>query len=141
MKRNDFNKFRFDGMNFKVHTIKYVTMDRVNADATKLCVKVDPTLVFKTKYGYGVHLNEKHVLFLKDWQVDMNIYGCEILLNKEFFTPKEFGFDRRYSGEKWDKLLKWDTWVRIATIQDSKIDEDGVKLNEVKWMISKKGIL
>lgn len=139
--KGNFNKFRFDGLDFKVHTIRYVTMNRVNADETKIVVKVSPTQVFKTQYGYGVHLNATHVVFIKDWQCDMNVYGCEIMLNKEYFKPKESRFCREFSDPKWDSLLDWETWVKIAKVQDSKIDENGLKLNEVRWMISKKGLV
>lgn len=136
-KRKDFNKFRFDGLDYQVHTVKYVTMDRVNADETKLIIRVVPEQIFKTQYGYGVHLNANFVLFLKEWQVDINMYGCEIMLTKEYFKPKEFGFSKRFSDSKWDSLLKWETWVKIAKLQDSKIDENGLKLQPVRWFVSK----
>ena len=136
MKRNEFNNFRFGDMGYKIHTIRYMTMNRVNEDKTKVVVKVDPRMLYKTKFGYAMHLNEKYVIYLKEWQVDMNPDGCEILLNKDYFKPVEYGFSRGYQG--YDHLLNWDTWVRIATKQDAALDLEGNKANEVKWMIRSK---
>lgn len=127
----NFNDFRFDGLNYKNISNKYITMNRVSDDKDKIVVKVADSHLQKTKYGYALILDSTHVVFLKDWQVDQNYYGSEVLLNKKYFIPKEWG--------EWDDFfedpeqLEWDAWMNAAIEQDEFVDEDGDKLNRVHW--------
>lgn len=131
MAKRDFNEFRFSGLNYKECSNKYLTMDRVSVDETKIVVKIDAGHLVKTKYGFAVILDDKHVVFIKDWAVDMNYYGNEILLTKEFFTVKEWGDFPDYADN--DENLNWEHWVEVARSQENLKNEDGEKLNRVKW--------
>lgn len=128
----NFNDFRFEGLSYKNISNKYMTMNRVSDDKDKIVVKVADSHLQKTKYGYALILDHTHVVFLKYWQVDQNYYGNEVLLNKKYFIPKEWG--------EWDEFfedpeqLEWDAWMNAAIEQDSFVDEDGRKLNRVQWM-------
>lgn len=127
----NFNDFRFEGLNCKNISNKYMTMNRVSDDKDKIVVKVADSHLQRTKYGYALILDHTHVVFLKDWQVDQNYYGNEVLLNKKFFNPKEWGTWEDFFEEP--DQLEWDTWMNAAIVQDSFVDEDGNKLNRVKW--------
>ena len=131
MSKKDFNDFRFNELNARDYSNKYMTMDRVNADETKIVVKVADSHIFSTKYGYALILDDKHVVFIKDWQVNSNYYGIEVLLTKEYFNVKEWGDFPEFDSEP--NNLEWSTWVAIAKDQDNFKDEDGDKLNRVKW--------
>lgn len=129
-KKADFNNFRFEGLNYKDASNKYYTMDRVSADASKIVVKVASTQIIETKFGYALILDYNHVVFLKSWQVSDNYFGIEVLLNKEYWNVKEWGeFDE--FGEDAENL-EWDAWLEAAKAQ-SGVDEDGFKINPVKW--------
>ena len=126
----DFNAFRFAGLDFKEKSNKYWTMERVSADETKIVVKTSTEQIVKTRYGYALILDEKHVVFLKDWQVSDNYFGVEVLLTKEYFIPKKWGeFDEFEDNAE---NLEWTTWLEAAKDQ-SGVDEDGFKLNPVSW--------
>lgn len=130
--KKDFNEFRFAGLNMRDKSNKYLTMDRVSADETKIVVKVADSHILPTKYGYALILDENHVVFLKSWQVSSNYFGNEVLLNKEFFQVKEWGDFSNEFGSNEENLI-WDTWVEIAKDQDALVDEDGFKINGVRW--------
>jgi len=70
---------------------------------------------------------------LKDWQVSQNYYGSEVLLQRDFFNVKEWGEFDDFDDEP--KNLTFDEWLDAAKAQDSLVDEDGWKLNQVKWEI------
>ena len=127
-----FNDFRFEGLNYKNISNKYMTMNRISDDKDKIVVKVADSHLQKTKYGYALILDHTHVIFLKDWQVDQNYYGNEVLLNKKFFNVKEWGAWEDFFEEP--EQLEWDTWMNAAIEQDSFVDENGKKLNRVQWM-------
>lgn len=131
MARKDFNDFRFEGLNWKAASNKYLTMNRTNEDDTRIVVKVAESHLLKTRYGYGLILDCNHIVWLKDWQVSDNYYGIEVLLTKEYFNVKEWGaFDE--FGEEPDSL-NWETWVHTAKEQDALVDEDGYRMNQVRW--------
>lgn len=131
----NFNEFRFEGLNHRECSNKYLTMNRTNADDTKIIVKVADSHILKTRYGYALILDWNHVVFLKDWQVDINYFGNEVLLTKEYWNVKEWGdFSDEFDEEPAN--LDWATWVEIAKAQDALVNNDGEKLNRVKWMRS-----
>ena len=129
--KKDFNEFRFAGLNYRDKSNKYFTMDRVSADKNKIVVKVADEHLLPTKYGFALILDCSHVIFIKDWQVDRNYYGNEVMLTKEYFNVKEWG-DFSDFGEE-PENLKWETWLDTAKEQDSLVDEDGEKMNRVNW--------
>lgn len=121
-----FNEFRFDGLKCREVSNKYFTMSRVSEDENKIIVKVDDSHIVKTRYGYALILNAEYVLFLKEWQVDQNYYGNEVLLNKEFFIPKKWG-DFSLVFEFEEDNLDWNEWLNTAIAQNNEED------NEVRW--------
>ena len=80
-KQNTFNDFRFEGLDYKEASNKYLTMKRVNAEGTKCVVKIAPKQIVKTKFGWALILDRTHVIFIKDWQVSVsNYYGIEVFI-------------------------------------------------------------
>lgn len=124
MAKKDFNEFRFAGLDFKSASNKYWTMNRVNADETKIVVRVGKSMLQPTRYGYALILDNKHVVFIKDWQVSINYFGCEVLLTKEYFNVKEWGQWESFGDEP--QNLEWAEWLRVAKLQQ---DAETV----VKW--------
>lgn len=124
MAKKDFNEYRFAGLDFKSASNKYWTMKRVNADESKIVVKVDESMLQPTRYGYALILDDKHVVFIKDWQVNINYFGCEVLLTKEYFNVKEWGTWESFGDEP--QNLEWAEWLRVAKLQQ---DAETV----VKW--------
>lgn len=132
-RKESFNNFRFEGLKAVQSSNKYLTMNRVSEDETKIVVKVADEMVFATKYGYGLILDDKHVVFLKSWQVSDNYYGTEVLLNREYFNVKEWGDNPDYADNV--QNLNFEHWLETAKVQDSVLDEDGMKANKVHWEI------
>lgn len=126
-----FNEYRFEGLNYTDASNKYYTMERVNPDETKIVVKVASSHLLKTKFGYALILDFDHVVFLKNWQVDINYFGCEVLLTKDFFNVKNWGEFSDFGEEK--ENLEWSTWLDVAKAQNAAVDEDGMRCNRVKW--------
>lgn len=120
----DFNEYRFAGLDFKSASNKYWTMKRVNADESKIVVRVDKSMLQPTRYGYALILDDKHVVFIKDWQVNINYFGYEVLLTKEYFNVKEWGTWESFGDEP--QNLEWAEWLRVAKLQQ---DAETV----VKW--------
>lgn len=132
-KKNDFNNFRFEGLNWYQYSNKYYSMDRVSADESKIVVKVGESHILKTKFGYALILDYSHVVFLKDWQVSDNYFGVEVLLQKEYFIVKEWGTFEDFGDEP--ENLDFNTWLEAAKAQANLKDEDGEPLNRVRWEI------
>lgn len=130
-KKENFNNFRFEGLNYRSCSNKYYTMNRVNKDKTKIVVKVADSHLLETKFGYALILDYNHVVFIKDWQVSRNFFGNEVLLTKEFFKVKEWGEHVDFCDN--EENLIFDNWVKVAEEQENSVDEDGIKNNEVKW--------
>lgn len=131
----EFNEFRFKGLSLKSKSNKYFTMNRVSEDGDRIVVKVGDNHIRETRYGYALILNAENVVFLKDWQVDQNFYGTEVLLTKEYFVPKKWGDFSDDFGYEEDNL-SWDTWLEAAKEQSkTETDEDGYKrlINPVHW--------
>lgn len=112
----DFNKFRFEGLDARCYSNKYMTMKRVSDDESKIVVKVADEQVFETQYGFGLIINRTHVVWLKSWQVSVNWYGTEILLNKDYFKPTES--KREFENYLYDpENESWETWLNVAKDQ------------------------
>lgn len=132
-KKNDFNNFRFEGLNWYRYSNKYYSMDRVSADESKIVVRVGESHILKTKFGYALILDYSHVVFLKDWQVSDNYFGVEVLLQKEYFIVKEWGAFEDFGDDP--ENLDYNTWLEAAKAQANLKDEDGMPLNRVRWEI------
>lgn len=120
--KEDFNEFRFKGLNPKKYSNHYLTMNRVSDDKEKIVVKVGDAHLEKTLYGYALILDRTRVVFLKNWQVSQNYYGNEVLLDKNYFVVKTWGEHNLFSNS--DENLSFDAWLEAAEAQ---------KENEVKW--------
>lgn len=132
IKKNNFNNFRFEGLEHKECSNKYFTMKRVSEDENKIVVKVADSHLIKTKYGYALILDHNHVVFLKEWQVNQNYFGNEVLLQKEYFNVKEWGKHEDFF--KNDEFLNFDAWLKVAYEQENATDEEtGFKPNPVRW--------
>lgn len=133
-KKQDFNNFRFEGLNHREASNKYFTMERVSEDENKIVVKVSAEHLFKTKYGFGLILNANHVIFLKDWQVSQNYFGNEVLITRQYFNVKEFGDFEEFGTERENETFE--EWLEVAKAQNAiETDEDGysTRINPVKW--------
>lgn len=106
-------------------------MKRVNAEKTKIVVKVAPDHLVKTKFGYALILDKTHVVFIKDWQVNNNFYGTEVILTKEYFNVKEWGDHNEFAIS--DEFLSFEKWVEVAKAQDNLKNSEGYQVNQVKW--------
>lgn len=115
MVKKDFNEYRFAGLEHKEVSNKYLTMRRLNADETKIVVKVSESHIQKTKYGYALILDYDHVVFVKDWQVSDNYYGVEVLLTKDYWNVKEWGTFDEFGEEP--QNYEFNTWVEAAKEQ------------------------
>ena len=124
-KKRDFNNYRFEGLNWKEKSNKYMTMNRVSEDEDKVVISVSTDSLIKTRYGYAFILDRTHVVFLKDWQVDMNYFANEVLLNRDFFNVKEWGTHDEYDDEE---DLSFEKYVEVAKAQTS-------AENKVAWAI------
>lgn len=88
----DFNKFRFEGLDYKTSGKSHWSMKRISDDESKIIVDVAPEQIFGTKYGFGLILDRTHVCFVKDWNVLAGMYGHTlVILSKQYFKAKEFG--------------------------------------------------
>lgn len=132
-KKHQFNEFRFDGLNARQCSNKYLTMKRVSDDETKIVVKVGDSHIVPTKFGYALILDNTHVVFLKNWQVSCNYYGNEVLLDKQYFKPKQFGEWLEFV--EYDENCEFKNWLKVAQAQADLKDEDGDELNPVRWEI------
>ena len=130
-KTREFNDFRFAGLDWSQISNKYLSMNRVGED--RIVVKVDGNHLIKTKFGWALVLDITHVVFLKDWQVSCNYYGNEVLIVEKYFTVKEWGCHEEF-GES-EENLDYNTWKKAAEEQDALVDEEGSKLNAVRWEI------
>lgn len=123
-KTEGFNDFRFSGLNWFEQTNKYLSMERVSKDESKIVVKVDANMIKETKFGYALILDMNHVVFLKPWQVSDNYYGVEVLLNNEFWEVKEWGNFTDYGVN--EENYEFDNWKAVAIEQQE-------TENIVKW--------
>ncbi|MDO4432004.1 MAG: hypothetical protein Q4B80_01680 [Aerococcaceae bacterium] len=120
-----FNDFRFAGLDVKEDSNQYLTMKRVSEDKTKIVVRVGDDHLLKTKYGYALILSETQVVFVKDWQVSINYYGNEVILDKNYWVVKEWGNHEEFVGSD-EENLNFEKWLNAAKMQE----EAGTK---VRW--------
>lgn len=120
-----------EGLNARRTTNKYITMDRINSDESKIVVRVADDHLLSTRYGYALILDDKHVVFLKDNQVSKNYYGNEVILNKQYFNVKQWGdFSDRFGSEP--QNLNWEEWLSTAK------EQKGTKVRWENHYISRK---
>ena len=124
LKDMSFNDYRFFDLNYQDYSSGYFTMDRINDTSDKIVVKVDKSHLKETKFGYALILDDKHVVFLKRWQVSSNYYGTEVLLFEKYWNVKEWGSWDGFGD--YDNNLNFSLWLLIAQEQQ----EHG---NIVKW--------
>ena len=132
MKKGNFNDFRFSGLNYRDASNKYFTMNRVSEDESRIVVKVANDHLIKTRFGYALVLDREHVVFLKEWQVSMNWFGNEVLIDKNFWNVKKWGTHDNFP--KIEENLDFNTWLKTAKEQDAARTEEGYKAIEVKWL-------
>ena len=133
IKLNDFEEKLFEGLNPKAISNKFLTMKRVSDNKEKVIVKLGEVQLYQTKYGYALILDRTHVVFIRDWQVNKNWYGCEVLINKSYWQPKEWGQWKEFDED--ESQLDFNTWVELAKAQDIMKDEQGEKVNRVHWQV------
>lgn len=131
-KQDDFNAFRFAGLNYREKSNKYLTMNRVSADESKIVVRVSSSHLRQTLYGYALILDGEHVCFLKDWQVSIGPTNIEVLLQREYFKVKKWGCFPDMATD--DEPLSYEWWLDTAKEQDAWVDQEGYKMNPVKWL-------
>lgn len=134
-KKKGFFDFIFEGLDWEQKSNNYVTCKRVNEAEDKIVIKVGENQIYKTMYGYALILDVNHVVYLKDWQVSDNYFGKEVVLDKKYFNLKKTTKDLSCDFAENEELLKFENLVKIAKEQDSLINEDGLKLNAVRWEI------
>lgn len=122
--KKDFNDFRFKGLEYRKASNKYYTMNRINEEENKIVIKVDDVHLLPTRFGYAFILDKTHVVFLREWQVDRNFYGNEVLLDKNYFQAKEWGEHENFLED--EKALDFNEYVEIAKEQIE---------NPVRWRI------
>ena len=128
----NFNDFRFAGFNYMSCSNKYLLVkERVSADKKKAIVKVADSHLVQTRYGYALILDNTRVVFLKDWQVNVNYYGNEVLLDEKYFNVKEWGTWDNFG--KNDENCTFAEWLKTAEEQEAARDEEGSKINTVYW--------
>lgn len=129
--KNDFNEYRFEGLHFRSCSNKYFTMKRVSDNKNKIVVKVADNNIIKTAYGYALIIDDKHVVFLKNWQVSQNWFGTEVLLDRNYWNIKEWGNFPEFIGN--EESYDFDKWLKTAEEQDALVDENDYPINQVKW--------
>lgn len=134
-KQDDFNNFRFAGLNYRKMSNKYLTMNRVSADESKIVVRIGSDHILPTEYGYALILNSENVCFLKHWQVSDGPTNTEVLLQKEYFKVKQWGNFPNFPTD--DKNLAFESWLEAAKAQDGWVNQEGHKMNPVKWLSNK----
>lgn len=126
MTKKEFNEFRFEGLDPKQKSNKYVTMKRVSDDNNKIVVRVGESHLQPTRYGYALILDNKHVVFLKTWQVSENYFANEVILSREYFDVREWGNWEDF--EEGPQNLEFENWLKVA-------QEQQVAGTEVKWRV------
>ena len=131
--KKSFRDWLFEGLNVRKLSNQYLTCERVSDDESKICIKVAPDNIIKTKYGYALILDQTHVVFLKEWAVNDNWYGIEVIMSKQYFNVKEWGVHPDFFPSDGEELT-WDYYLNIAKQQNAK-DKDNDRINPVKWRI------
>lgn len=127
-RKQEFNNYRFAGLNPKQGSNNYLTMNRVSEDGNKIVIRCSLDLLQPTKYGYAFILDAKHVVFIKDWQVSSNWFGNEVMLDRNYYTIKEWGDHSADFEAKDEEDMSFDYYKQVALNQAS------ISL-PVKWRI------
>ena len=138
-----FDDYRFGSLGHTEVSNNYITCNRIPTDPNEFgrcCVRVGKDHIFKSKYGYGLRLDAKHVVWLKEWQVSIGYardyvenengelvatnddYAIEVILNRGYFKVKEYKEDNNFSDNP--EALKWKYWFLAAKDQQ----EHGTKV-------------
>lgn len=112
-----FDDFRFEGFNRSDLSNKYQTMKRISEDENKIIVNVGPSHLEETKYGYALVLDSEYVVFIKNWQVECNYYGNEVILDRKYFIPKKWGSHPEFF-DIIEENHDFNTWLEAAQDQD-----------------------
>lgn len=129
----------FNGLNPKRILDKFITMNRVSNDKNKIILNVSNNELIKTVYGYAFIIDRTHVVFLKDWQVNINCFKNEILLLRDDFKIKKWGIHKEFSNEDKEDLT-FDDYLEIALFQDNFFDMEIQTKNKVLWQIEERMI-
>lgn len=128
--KND--KFRMDtafkGLNYsKVRSSKssgYIYADRVSKDGENIMVLFAPSHVRQTPYGFAIQLDEKHVQYVKDWQVYpqespyKGFQGINVAFSRKYWKPKE----TKYTNDDFignSQMLNYSEMLKIAREQQN----------------------
>ena len=114
-KKAEFNDFRFKGLKWEQHSNNYITSKRVSEDESKIVVKVENNHLVETKFGYALILDKQTVVFLKKWQVDINFFGTEIIIDRNFFKPTKWGEHNNFENNEENHNFK--KWLEVAKKQ------------------------
>ena len=84
-KQNTFNDFRFEGLDYKKASNKYLTMKRVNAEGTKCDIidVPDLNLLYFTQAEAMENKTKKIVELIIGNKPDLTLYECLELLSKK----------------------------------------------------------
>lgn len=127
----NFNDYRFAGLEYESASNKYYTMNRISKDESRIVVKVGASHLIETKFGYALILNHDYVVFLKDWQVNQSFYGNEVIIDKKYWLPKQWGCHENFGYD--EENLIFENWLKTAKLQQSYKDELGLPGNPVRW--------
>lgn len=106
----------FDGLHVERKSNKYLTMDRVSKDGEKIVVNVAGEHLRKTPYGQALILDDNHVVYLKDFNVSINYFGNEVMLNKKYWKVTERpGYSNEFGENKAN--YSFSTWAKAAKAQ------------------------
>lgn len=110
-------EYLFKGFNYCQSSNKYMRSNRISDDSSRVLVKVADCHLKETMYGYALILDAHHVVFLKKWQVNVNYYGNEVMLDKKYWNVKEWGdFTNDFVIDD-DKTHDFNEWLNVAEEQ------------------------
>lgn len=121
-----YNEKLFAGMNYwrenQSKSSQYLHADRVSQDGNKIAVAVADEHLFETPYGFGLRLDNEHVVYLKSWQVlpQNEPYhkhiSNNVVLDRQYFTVKKSKWTNNEFDEN-PEALSFDYWAKIARVQ------------------------
>ena len=114
--KENFDNYRFAGLEHRQRADGFLTMNRVALD--RVVVRVEKGEAFRTRYGYGLHLDNESVLWLKKWQVSESTAGTEVLILSKYFAPK-FWTGNGYGGSQ--ERLFYEYWEERAATDETEV--------------------
>lgn len=126
----------------------YLLGSHVSADGNNVVIKIAPSHVIPTRFGYAIIVDANRVVFIKEWQVWGTSFkdGSYIVsFNRQFYQVKEWGDHSENFGEYDDindsAFGNFDNLVKLAKEQEEyyagyDIDEDGFETRrsfDWKW--------